>query len=130
MKRAIIVNSLWGFVGLSGCFSVLFGAWLAHAGKSLPVESYSRLASAVEYQLYHTLTLFISIIAYKIKPSNWLLSAILLFFLGIILFSGSLYFKTFFNLAFWGALVPFGGISFALAWLCIMPAGRTFLGKN
>lgn len=111
------------FVGISGCFSVLFGAWLAHGGQLLPVASQERLVTALTYQFYHTLALMLAITLYKLHASVTLIVAGILFVLGIILFSGSLYIKTLFDVLSIGKLAPFGGLSFALAWLLIGFAG-------
>lgn len=121
-----IICALMVFVGISGCFSVLFGAWLAHAGQGLSVSTQSSLATALQYQLFHTLALFCCLIFAKIKPpSKLLLAACMGFILGILCFSGTIYLKSFFELPLLAKLTPFGGISFALAWLLL-----AFEGKN
>jgi uncharacterized membrane protein YgdD (TMEM256/DUF423 family) len=119
------------FIGISGCFSVLFGAWFAHAGVNMPNEVQSRLAHALQYQFFHTLALFSVAIFlqlltrkhYAAKVINLLYLSASFFIVGILLFSGVLYIKTFFDFTTIGKVVPFGGISFALGWLCISWAG-------
>ena len=114
------------FVGISGCFSVLFGAWLAHAGQGLTERTQLSLDTALQYQLFHTLALFGCIILAKIQPpSRLLLAACIGYVLGILCFSGTIYLKSFFELPLLAKLTPFGGISFALAWLLL-----AFEGKN
>lgn len=124
---SVFIKQLMIFVGLSGCFSVLCGAWLAHGGEMLPMAAKARLATALEYQLFHTLALFACLIWYLQRPSKCLFSAALCFFIGIILFSGSLYIKTFFGISALSHLAPLGGISLAAAWLLIALAGHNHL---
>tara|TARA_B110000467_G_C18134871_1_gene375439 strand:- start:289 stop:669 length:381 start_codon:yes stop_codon:yes gene_type:complete len=121
-----IIRLLMVFVGISGCFSVLFGAWLAHAGQGLTERTQLSLDTALQYQLFHTLALFGCIILAKIQPpSRLLLAACIGYVLGILCFSGTIYLKSFFELPLLAKLTPFGGISFALAWLLL-----AFEGKN
>ena len=121
--RAILI-----FIGISGCFSVLFGAWFAHAGVNLSNEVQSRITHALQYQFFHTLALLAITVWWKglsneSKPIKALYFSALFFSLGIMCFSGSLYVKTFFDFAAIGKLAPIGGMSFALGWLCIGWAG-------
>jgi uncharacterized membrane protein YgdD (TMEM256/DUF423 family) len=124
-----IMKYLMIFVGVSGCFSVLFGAWLAHAGQALPDNVQSTLKTALQYQLFHTLAL-LSALIWAItnlpvrKPSNILLAACVGFLVGIVFFSGSIYIKTFFSFPIVGKLTPFGGISLAIAWLLLSIEGK------
>lgn len=115
------------FVGISGAFSVLFGAWLAHAGQMLPLEAQSHLASALQYQFIHTLALFMTLLWHKQQPSKTLMFACTSFVVGILCFSGSLYLKTLFDFTYIGKTAPFGGISFALGWLTLALAGKNKL---
>jgi len=121
-----IINALMIFVGISGCFSVLFGAWLAHAGQGLAESTQSSLATALQYQLFHTLALLCCIVLAKNKPpSKLLFAACISFILGILCFSGTIYLKSFFEIPLLAKLTPFGGISLALAWALL-----AFEGKN
>lgn len=108
------------FVGISGCFSVLFGAWLAHNNQHLSSSVLSSLATALQYQFIHTLALLISIVWLKIADnSKILLIACVAFTVGIICFSCVIYIKAFFDLPAIGTLTPFGGMSLAVAWLLL-----------
>jgi len=127
-----IIKHLMIFVGLSGCFSVLFGAWLAHAGQALPVNVQSTLTTALYYQLFHTLALLAALIWASSslatrEPSKILLAACIGFMVGILCFSASIYIKTFFSFPFVGKLTPFGGISLAVAWLLLSIEGKNNL---
>lgn len=107
------------FVGISGAFSVLFGAWLAHGGTSLLELQQVRLGKALQYQFIHTLALFATLIFCFRQPAKWLVAASISFVLGILCFSGSLYLKTLFDIAIIGKLAPIGGSLLALGWLFI-----------
>lgn len=130
LNKSNIIKFLMIFVGFSGCFSVLFGAWLAHAGQLYTVDVQSSLKTALQYQLFHTLALFVALVWAIMnladnKLSKILLAACISFLLGIVLFSGGIYIKTFFSFSIVGKLTPFGGISLAVAWLLL-----AFEGKN
>ena len=127
-----IIKFLIVFVGVSGCFSVLFGAWLAHGGQALPINVQLRLNTALQYQLFHTLALLATLVwaitTSSVKvPSKILLSAGIGFFVGILCFSGTIYIKTFFSFALIGKLTPFGGVSLAIAWLLLSIEGKNNL---
>ncbi|TWX68025.1 DUF423 domain-containing protein [Colwellia demingiae] len=124
-STAILLKCLMIIVGISGCFSVLFGAWLAHGGQTLPIKVQSSLATALQYQFIHTLALFATLVWLKTtKPSKVLLAASFAFVVGLLCFCGTIYIKSFFELAVIGKLTPFGGISFALAWLLLALEGK------
>ena len=130
-NRQGYITAILIFIGISGCFSVLFGAWFAHAGLSLPGDVQSRLANALQYQFFHTLALLAIVIWLQTlfgrnKPTkliNILYLSASFFMVGVLCFSGVLYIKTFFDVVAIGKLAPVGGISFALGWLCISWAG-------
>jgi uncharacterized membrane protein YgdD (TMEM256/DUF423 family) len=130
--KSRIIQFLMIFVGVSGCFSVLFGAWLAHGGQVLPINVQSRLNTALQYQLFHTLALLATLVwaisSSSVKvPSKILLGAGIGFFVGIVCFSCTIYIKTFFSFALIGELTPFGGISLAIAWLLLSVEGKNNL---
>jgi uncharacterized membrane protein YgdD (TMEM256/DUF423 family) len=123
MDKAVagkIVKYLMVFVGISGCFSVLFGAWLAHGGQVLALNVQSSLKTALQYQLFHTLALLASLMwAMSKSPTKILIAACVGFFIGILCFSGTIYIKTFFSVAIIGKLTPLGGIALAVAWVLL-----------
>ena len=124
-KAQVFIKVMGVFTALSGCFSVLFGAWLAHAGQDLLAVEKARLVTAHQYQIIHTLALLIVVLAYRVKPAKALIFSGILFFTGLLLFSGSLYLKTFTGIASFSTLTPTGGIVLSLGWLSLV-----FLGKE
>jgi len=127
---------LFVFVGISGAFSVLFSAWLAHVGISLPSIEQRRLVIAVTMQFIHTLVLLVVLVWFKltlttttiVTHANKMLYALLItaycFLVGILCFSGALYLKTFHPFVFFGKLAPFGGSTLALGWIMLAIAAQ------
>ncbi|KIO63311.1 hypothetical protein B4064_2403 [Caldibacillus thermoamylovorans] len=110
------------FLGaLNGFLSVALGAFGAHVleGKIEPkyLETWQ---TGVTYQMFHAgALLVVGILSNKISASllswsGWL------FFIGIILFSGSLFLLSLTGIRVLGAITPFGGVSFLIAWVLLM----------
>jgi uncharacterized membrane protein YgdD (TMEM256/DUF423 family) len=101
--------------------AVIIGAFGAHALKARLDETLTKVYhTGVEYHFYHALGLIlIGIIAMNIPANIWLKSSGWMMFAGIILFSGSLYILSVFNLRWLGMVTPFGGMLFILAWLSL-----------
>ncbi len=108
------------FIALSGAFSVLFSAWLAHKGSTLDLAQQKSLASALNMQFIHTLALLSVYVWYTLAPQKLHLLTIGLLIVGILLFSGMIYLKTLAEIAVLGKLTPLGGILLALAWLSLI----------
>jgi uncharacterized membrane protein YgdD (TMEM256/DUF423 family) len=119
-------KKILAIAGISGALCVALGAMGAHALKDkIPVENIQTFETAVKYQFYHTLALIlVSLLSDKIQ-SKFLNYSSTLFIVGICLFSFSLYFLALRPLLgvgseemkWIGAITPFGGLSFILAWL-------------
>ncbi len=119
-------------VGVLGAIAVALGAMGAHFLKSkvqagiMTADQLEGFEKGVKYQMYHTLAILALIIVNHLKPSKYFEWANALFFWGIILFSGSLYFlctRTLWGadwLKFLGPVTPIGGICFILGWLCLL----------
>ena len=118
-------------IGISGAISVSLGALGAHALKNklqtglISADQLIGFDTAVKYQIYHTIAM-LGVVILKLNFSNKFLNwSYNLFFYGIILFSGSLYFLCTRNLlgADWlkllGPVTPIGGILFVLGWICL-----------
>ena len=104
----------------------MLGAFGAHTLKTmLPGNDLISFDTGVRYQMYHVFALVIVAVLYKDFNHKFLLWAGRLFITGIILFSGSLYLLTTLKILnvdgyrWVGAITPFGGIAFVLAWLLI-----------
>lgn len=102
--------------------AVIFGAFGSHVLKErLEPEQLATFQTAVQYHMYHAIALVLTGIFYRIKPGKRLNNAVFAFYLGIGLFSGSLYLITLsslthIDLKWLGAITPIGGISFVVGW--------------
>ena len=120
--------------GLSGAMTVALGAIGAHYLKSkidtgqITIENLQTFETAVRYQMFHTLALFIlSILMGKLhhKLINF---AAYFFVAGIILFSGSLYLlslRVLLGIENWhwlGPITPLGGLCFITGWILVFIA--------
>lgn len=104
------------------------GAFAAHGLKGkLSPEGFAAFETAVRYQFFHTFAIIaVALLSDQIK-SKWLSWAGKLFILGIFLFSGSLYILSQKSLGLitetqgqvFGAITPFGGLSFIIGWLML-----------
>ena len=117
MKLFIILGALNGFL------AVALGAFGAHGleGK-IPDKYLATWNTAVDYQMFHAAGLLvIGLLAGKITSplinwSGWLM------FIGVVLFSGSLYVLSVTQIKVLGAITPIGGVTFLAAWILIVVA--------
>ncbi len=123
------MKSVFLFLGaLSALIGVGMGAFGAHGLKSIiSPEMLAVYQTGVTYQMWHALGLIgIAAIHHQAPASKLLRWAGWLMFIGILLFSGSLYFLVLLNLNWLGMITPIGGASFLTAWLLI----TVFAAKN
>ena len=106
---------------LSAMVGVGLGAFGAHGLKSvLNPELLTVYQTGVTYQMWHALGLMgISLVNQQSPESKLINWAGWLMFIGIILFSGSLYLLAILNLKWIGIITPIGGVSFIMAWVLI-----------
>jgi len=109
-----------------GAIAVLVGAFGAHVLKTLlDPEIFSAFQTAVYYHIFHALALIIVGILYRRYPRKIMNWAGVFFALGIILFSGSLYYLAFskatngVGLGDFGIITPVGGLCFVIGWICM-----------
>ncbi|MBE9536491.1 MAG: DUF423 domain-containing protein [Proteobacteria bacterium] len=112
VKFWLVSASIFGFL------SVALGAFGAHALKDvLSAHGKSIYEKAIHYQMFHTIALFaVGLLQYQFKelsfsPAGWG------FFLGILIFSGSLYALSLTGIKWLGAITPIGGTAFIIGWL-------------
>ncbi len=108
-----------------GAFSALvgvgMGAFGAHGLKTvLSPEMLAVYQTGVTYQMWHALGLIGVALSRQQTPNSKLLHwAGWLMFIGILLFSGSLYALALLSHTWLGMITPFGGVCFLAAWLLI-----------
>ena len=109
---------------LLGGLGVVIGAFGAHALKPT-LDASGRLdtfETAVKYQFYHTMALLaVGLMMQHIK-ARALHYASLLFVLGVILFSGSLYVLCVTGIGVLGAVTPLGGLLLIAGWIMMAVA--------
>ncbi|AWB44009.1 DUF423 domain-containing protein [Paenibacillus sp. CAA11] len=104
--------------------SVAIGAFGAHALKSVLDESAQKTyETGVQYHMVHSLGILIAaLLANQWGESRKLLWSMRLLFIGIVLFSGSLYVLSITGVKILGAITPFGGIAFIAGWILLATA--------
>jgi uncharacterized membrane protein YgdD (TMEM256/DUF423 family) len=112
---------------LLAALAVILGAFGAHGLKKITTpETVATFQTGVQYQVYHAFALLIVAILYEKFTNNFTHYAGVLFIVGIILFSGSLYALTALKatekmgLSGIGILTPFGGLCFIAGWLLLV----------
>jgi len=114
-KLFVLIGAIAAAVG------VALGAFGAHALKArLSIDLLATWQTAVQYHLWHALGLTaLGLLAQHLPASvpvrvaGWLMLA------GIVLFSGSLYALALSGMRGLGAVAPFGGACFIIAWLVL-----------
>jgi uncharacterized membrane protein YgdD (TMEM256/DUF423 family) len=106
---------------LNMIIAVSAGAFGAHGLKRLVTpELLAVWQTGVQYHLVHALGLFIvSWLCTRYPAAGLLPVAGLAMFIGIVLFSGSLYVLTLTGTHWLGAITPLGGVAFLLAWAMV-----------
>lgn len=108
------------FAAISGWLSVALGAFGAHALKnSVNPDQLAIWQTAVFYQLTHTLAILAVAALSSFICTKWAKRSIILFILGILLFSGSLYALVLVGIGKLGIITPIGGTCFLFAWLSL-----------
>lgn len=122
MKVFIVLGSLNAFI------SVALGAFGAHGLRyKLTPELLVTWEKAVDYQMYHALALLIIALSIKLWPDvRRVRTAGFLLFVGIVLFSGSLYALVLTDIRVFGIITPIGGVAFLWGWILFGLSARDF----
>ncbi|KIC73656.1 UPF0382 membrane protein YwdK [Neochlamydia sp. EPS4] len=100
--------------------AVILGAFGAHALKQkISKERLVTFEVGVRYQMYHALGLILLALAPQHLSGVLLETAGWLFTVGIIVFSGSLYYMALSGNALAGRITPLGGLIWIIAWFCV-----------
>lgn len=117
MNIFLLFGSILMFIGVGmGAFGAHgLAEFLANAGREGTFDT------AVRYMVYHGLALLVvgTLLAQNSSAPvlNWAGWA---FFLGSIIFSGSLYILIFAGIRWMGAITPIGGVLFLAGWVCMI----------
>jgi len=115
------------FASLLGALAVMLGAFGAHSLKEVLSErQLGAYQTGITYHFYHIFAIFIGAWVYdkyRQTKTKW---AIRCFFIGIVLFSGSLYLLSCKDILGLGAfqkilgpITPIGGVFFIIAWILL-----------
>lgn len=115
MKIFLILGALNGFL------AVALGAFGAHGLEGrLSEKAISTWEKAVDYQMFHTMALFVTgLLLAKFQNLSMLSTAGWMFFAGIILFSGSLYIYSLTSIKTFAMITPIGGVAFLIGWVLV-----------
>lgn len=103
-------------VGIAGASAVVLGAFGAHALRGVVDDHGLEIwHTGVEYHFWHALALFAAVIGLPAGRARS--AAIVLFALGIVLFSGSLYALAVGASRWVGLVTPVGGLAFIAGWI-------------
>jgi uncharacterized membrane protein YgdD (TMEM256/DUF423 family) len=115
MKTFVFLGALNAFL------AVALGAFGAHGLEGKIPDRYLEIwKTAVQYQMFHALGLFaVGLLLGKFPQAGLVSTAGWIMFIGIVLFSGSLYVLSVTQIKPLGAITPFGGVAFLIAWVLI-----------
>jgi uncharacterized membrane protein YgdD (TMEM256/DUF423 family) len=118
MRHEMNDKKIWIIISaVSGFTTVALGAFGAHGLKStISIEMLEIFKTGIFYQFVHTIVLLILSVTNFIKGK---ISSIL-FLLGIILFSFSLYLYSTSGIKIFAIITPVGGVCFLIGWLGII----------
>lgn len=117
MNLFLLLGSILMFIGVGmGAFGAHgLADFLANAGREGTFDT------AVRYMVYHGLALVaVGILMSQNSPASILNWAGWSFFLGSLIFSGSLYILIFAGIRWMGAITPIGGVLFLAGWVCMI----------
>ena len=119
MNRQIVITA-----SILGMLGVIAGAFAAHGLQQyLEPKQIEIWRTGVQYQFYHVFALLACGILGERLHTSWIYRAGTCFIVGILLFSGSLYFISLLITAgirvpqALGMLTPLGGLGFILGWI-------------
>ena len=109
-----------GGAGAIGLFlGVALGAFGAHSLRGhLTDEMLNTFETGVRYQMYHSIALLV--VAFFADKGKFFKYAGILYIIGIILFSGSIYLIAMTSRVSFGIITPIGGLSFLAGHLCLL----------
>lgn len=129
--RKIVMKSLVIIGGSLAAIAVILGAFGAHALKEVLTETQLRsYETGIKYQLVHSLGIVLLAMLYHQTKIKLIKTAGILMFIGVLLFSFSIYLlacKDLLHIESWtflGPITPFGGLSLIISWLLVIIAAN------
>jgi len=114
---------------VNAMLAVALGAFGAHGLEGKITDKYLEVwKTGVTYQMFHAIGLFIvAFLASRFPQSSLINASGWAMFIGIILFSGSLYVLSTSGIKVLGAITPFGGVAFIIGWILLVIAAAKLL---
>jgi uncharacterized membrane protein YgdD (TMEM256/DUF423 family) len=123
-----MTNLIIAFGAINAFLAVGAGAFGAHGLKNILTPEYLAVfKTAADYQLLHGIGLILIGILCKDNANQYIYASAILMFIGVVLFSGSLYILTLTGTKWLGMITPLGGLCLLAAWLTL---GLNFLLNN
>ncbi|MGG1551838.1 MULTISPECIES: DUF423 domain-containing protein [Paenibacillus] len=112
---------LFMLIGAINAFlSVALGAFGAHILKDRIPDKIDVFQTGVHYHMIHAVALLvIALLADRLPHTSLVSASGWAIFIGIILFSGSLYALSLTGLKVFGPITPLGGVSFLVGWVLL-----------
>jgi uncharacterized membrane protein YgdD (TMEM256/DUF423 family) len=111
-------KALLCYAGVSLFVATVGGALGSHVLTSLDTRSLHSFETAVQFQFFHGLALIaLVLVGLRGIGGRWLWAAAWLIAAGTLLFSGSIYAKTFGAPAGIVGVAPYGGVAIMLGWI-------------
>lgn len=120
-RRLVLTGSFFAFL------SVAIGAFGAHAMKARLDATGMRsvFETGVQYHMFHALAILVlASLSDRVEQGKRIGQAAVLFSVGIVLFAGSLYALALTGIKIFGAVTPFGGLSFLLGWVMVAASAK------
>jgi uncharacterized membrane protein YgdD (TMEM256/DUF423 family) len=114
MKPWLLIAAINGFVAVAA------GAFGAHGLQNrLDAHALQVFETAARYQMYHALAIGLAVFAMRGTAATPAQGAAVLFLIGIVLFSGSLYGLALTNMRALAVITPVGGLAFLAGWIAL-----------
>ncbi|GGB35024.1 DUF423 domain-containing protein [Virgibacillus dakarensis] len=114
MKLFLVLGVINGFL------AVALGAFGAHGLEGrISEKALGTWEKAVNYQMFHTMALLVTGLVINKIQTGGVMWAGWLFFIGIVLFSGSLYIYSTTGIKTFAMITPLGGVAFLLGWVLL-----------
>lgn len=100
--------------------AVSLGAFGAHGLKKIvSAEMLTVYQTGIQYQFYHALGLCVVAFIAHLHNGKWVKIAGMMMFIGVIIFSFSLYILVLLDMKWLGAITPIGGVLMVISWVIL-----------
>jgi uncharacterized membrane protein YgdD (TMEM256/DUF423 family) len=123
LPKSVNARLLMSIAATYGLVAVLLGAFAAHGLKEvLSASSLASWQTGVTYQMTHALVLLVIGLWLRQGGSNLVKVAGVLFAIGVLVFSGSIYALVLLQVSWLGPVTPLGGLCLIAGWGCMLVA--------